>query len=251
MPVRLGTILALAALVVLGMSMASAQVGQMQQRIPRDGAAVLTLSASGNLHLVARDNQKTIHFRVIDNGPRLPPMRVSSSHSGSQMSITISGPSQSILPFVGASGYELYVSYPAEMKVRVREFAGRVRVDSVTAPMQIYDENGNVEVARAPSPVTIEADNGSIDVARALNSVDLNVGTGNASATLERGWHGHLIRMEASNGSLRLAVPSGFRAHYDVTSGSGAVSNPFRSVPHAPLVFMLTENGAIAVTQAR
>jgi len=44
-----------------------------------------------------------------------------------------------------------------------------------------------------------------------------------------------------------LAVPAGFKAHYDVTSGSGHVSNPLRNAASSPLVFMLTEQGDVSI----
>jgi hypothetical protein len=53
--------------------------------------------------------------------------------------------------------------------------------------------------------------------------------------------------LEASSGNLHLAVPAGFRAHYDVTTGSGRVTNPLHGVAKAPLVFMLAEQGDVSI----
>ena len=55
------------------------------------------------------------------------------------------------------------------------------------------------------------------------------------------------MRLESSNGNLHLSVPAGFRAHYDVSTGSGHVSNPLRGVARAPLVFMLAEQGDVSI----
>ena len=77
--------------------------------------------------------------------------------------------------------------------------------------------------------------------------VELSCGTGNATATLASNWGGNLVRMKSSMGNLTLNVPSNFRANFDLTSANGPVKNPLRSTAHAPLVFMLTQEGTVSI----
>lgn len=224
---------------------ASAQVSDRE--IPVGTATTLRLNVSGSIHVMPVAGLTSVKFHVTDNGPSTPPMALSSSRAGSRINVSITGPSANILPFVGASGYELQLSYPARMHLDLREFAGRVHVDAVPASMQIYDANGNVIVDDAKAALTAEADSGDITVTNAHTSITLSVGNGNVNAALAPGWRGSLVRLEASSGNLHLAVPAGFRAHYDVTTGSGRVTNPLHGVAKAPLVFMLAEQGDVSI----
>ncbi len=242
---RLLTASLFAALALAIVPRASAQV--TDRELPVGSATTLRLSVSGAIHVIPVAGLTSVRFHVVDSGPSTPPMKLNTSRVGSRMNVSITGPSENILPFVGASGYELQLSYPARMHLDLREFSGRVHVDAVTASMQIYDADGNIVVDTASAPLTAEADSGDISVSGARTSITLSAGNGNVTAALAPGWRGSLVRLESSNGNLHLSVPPGFRAHYDVTSGSGQVSNPLRSVSKAPLVFMLAEQGNVSI----
>ena len=83
----------------------------------------------------------------------------------------------------------------------------------------------------------------------ARGMVELTCGNGNANATLAHNWAGNLIRMESSQGNLTLNVPQAFRGRFDLTTAQGTVTNPLRTTPHAPLVFMLTEQGNVTISR--
>jgi hypothetical protein len=225
---------------------ASAQV--TDREIPVGKTTTLRLNVSGSIHVMPVAGLTSIKLHVIDSGPSAPPMSVTSTRTGTRTNISITGPSESMLPFVGASGYELQLSYPASMHLDLREFAGRVHVERVTEPMQIYDADGNVVVDDAASPLTADADAGDISVTNAHASLTLTVGKGNVNAALAPNWRGSLIRLEASDGNLHLGVAAGFRAHYDLTSGSGSVTNPLHGTAKGPLVFMLAEQGNVSIS---
>jgi hypothetical protein len=234
-----------AAVVALATPHADAQV--TDRELPVGNATTLRLNVSGSIHVVAVAGLTSVKFHVVDSGPSIPPMELKTSRVGRRMNVSITGPSSNILPFVGASGYELQLSYPANMHLDLREFAGRIHVDTVPASMQLYDADGNIVVDSASAALTAEADAGDISVAGARTTVSLTASNGNVNAALAPGWRGSEVRLEASNGNLHLSVPAGFKAHYDVTSGSGHVSNPLRNDPKAPLVFMLTESGDVSI----
>jgi hypothetical protein len=224
---------------------ARAQV--LDRAIPLDGARALRLNVSGPLHLIAAPGTSAIAFHVVDSGPSSPPMMVRASRAGSRIDVSITGPSESVLPFTGASGYGLVVRYPPQLALDVREFAGNVHVDRVTAPMQLYDADGSIAVDAAPQSLTAQADAGNIVVAHAANRLMLSTIDGNVDARLARRYEGRLIRLESQHGNLHLAVGPGFRGRYDLTSSQGRVTNSERSTKGGALVFMLTERGTIAV----
>lgn len=236
---------ALAASFLAAGSSARAQV--LDRDISSAGATTASLTVSGNLRLIAAPGISSIKLHVVDYGPKIPPLRLSSSKDGSRLRLSVTGPSQNILPFAGASGYELQITYPAAMKLDVREFAGAVHVERVSAPMQIYNANGPIVVDDASAPLTAQSDQGDVTVTNARGMVELTCGNGNVNATLADNWSGNLVRMESSQGNLTLNVPSGFRARFDLTSAQGTVTNPLHTSPHAPLVFMLTEVGNVAI----
>jgi hypothetical protein len=236
---------ALAATIAVGASNAGAQV--TDRELPVGNATTLRLNVSGSIHVIPVAGLTSVKFHVVDNGPSIPPMSLKTSRAGSRMNVSITGPSSNVLPFTGASGYELQLSYPANMHLDLREFSGRIHVDTVPDSMQLYDADGNIIVDSAAAPLTAESDSGDISVTAARTTVSLTASNGNVNAALAAGWRGSEVRLEASNGNLHLTVPAGFRAHYDITSGSGQVSNPLRNVPGAPLVFMLTESGSVSI----
>lgn len=214
--------------------------------IPTQGAASLRINVSGTVHVLPPSGtQVKLH---VANFGKAPPLQVTTSKSGSRLTVTVTGPEKSILPFVGQTGYELQVTLPPGMKLDLREFEGSIHIDRITAPAQVYNANGPIVVDDASSALTAEADLGDITVKSARGMVELTCGTGNATATLVPNWGGNLVRMESSKGNLALNVHNPFRAKFDVTSGSGNVSNPLRSSAHAPLVFMLTEDGSVTIS---
>lgn len=239
------TVLCAAMLVLVASGLGSAQV--TDREIPLDGATALRLNVSGSIHVIPVAGGSSIAFHVIDSGPSTPPISVNVSRAGARIDVEITGPSQSILPFTGASGYELQLRYPQNLKLDLREFAGRVHVDRVGAAMQIYDADGNIVVDDAPAALTAQADSGDIDVTGARSRLMLSTIDGNVHASLAPGFAGRLIRLEAENGDLSLRVPSGFGGHYDLTAAAGHVSNAFRDDPKGPLVFMLAEQGNVSV----
>jgi hypothetical protein len=236
---------ALAATVALAAPNAGAQVSD--RVLPVGNATSLRLNVSGSIHVIPVAGLTSIKFHVVDNGPSIPPMSVRASRSGTRLDVSITGPDQSVLPFAGASGYELQLQYPAGVHLDLRQNAGRVHVDNVPVSMQLYDAQGNIVVDNTAAQLTAYAAAGDISVSNARTSITLTADTGNVSAGLAPGWRGSLVRLEASNGNLHLSVPSGFKAHYDITSAAGHVSNPLRSTSAGPLIFMLTEQGDVSI----
>ena len=233
------------ALALLTLTNARAQV--LDRVYPAGGTNELRLNVSGHVHVMPSATATAITFHVVDYGPPIPQMRFTQSSVGKRMTITITGPSSNLLPFTGASGYEMQVSYPASMKLDLREFDGHVQADHLAAAAQIYNANGSISIDGANGPVTAEADDGSIDLMDAHDSVELTSGNGAVSAQLAAGWHGKIVRLESSNGALALTVSPGFRGDFDLTTAEGKVHNALRTVKGAPTVFMLTQSGDVTV----
>lgn len=224
---------------------ARAQV--VDRDFPLNGATTLRINLTGHVHVIPDANVTSVKIHLTDYGPSVPALAFKDSRTGKRLNISITGPSQSVLPFAGASGYEVEVRVPTNLQIDLREFGGRVRVDAVTAPSQYYNANGNIEIADARATLTAESDNGDISVAAAHGNLTLTTGNGKNTATLARDWRGKLVRMEASNGAMILNVPAGFRANFDVTAANGKVTNPLRSTGKEPVVFMLSQAGDITV----
>jgi hypothetical protein len=244
-PGQISAVFACVVAVLIVAPNAGAQV--TDRELPVGNATTLRLNVSGSIHVMPVAGLTSIKFHVVDNGPSVPPISLKTSRSGTRLNVSITGPNSNILPFVGASGYELQLSYPANLHLDLREFSGRIHVDTVPSSMQLYDADGNIVVDSAGAPLTAEADSGDIAATAVRSTVSLTASNGNVTATLAPGWRGSEVRLEASNGNLHLMVPAGFKARYDVNSGSGHVSNPLRNVAGAPLVFMLTQTGDVSI----
>lgn len=238
----------------LALFLASAQGVARAEVIDKDfqltGATTVRINVSGRVHVIPDAQVRSVKIHVTDYGPKVPALTFENARSGKRLDITIHGPGQNILPFVGATGYEVEIRVPANTQIDLREFSGLVKVDSVTAPSQYYNSNGNIEIADARAKVTAEADSGDISVTAAHGDLSLTTGNGRNTASLASDWRGSLIRMEASNGAMHLSVPDGFRANFDVTAANGKVSNPLRSSGKKPVVFMLSQQGDITVVTA-
>jgi len=239
------------AAVLAALTFATAHAQVSDRSYPINGANELRLNVSGHLHLMPSATASSISFHAIDYGPALPALNFAQTRVGKRMTVTVTGPSASILPFTGASGYELQVTYPASMKLDLRQFGGDVQVDHLAASTQIYDANGSITVNGASAPITAEADSGSITLTDAHDNVSLTTSDGPVTAQLAAGWHGKLVRIESSNGALSLSVSPGFRGDFDLTSADGAVHNAFRTSKGAPVVFMLTQSGDVNVAAAK
>lgn len=237
---------AVALAIALAMPVA-ANAQATDQDVPLNGATDLRLNASGNIHLIPVAGMRVVRLHVVDFGPSVPAMHFTNSRIGKRITVSITGPDRSALPFNGATGYQVEVSYPTNLRLDVREFSGNVAADGITSATQIYDADGDIAVAATSAPLTAEADSGKIDVANAGTTLSLTTGTGPVSAHLAPSWRGSEIRLEAQNGALALFVPNGFRGRYDLTTTQGSVHNLLHAQKGAPLVFMLTEQGDITI----
>lgn len=234
-----------AALVALSVTSARAQA--IDREFPQGGMNELRLNVNGNVHVMPSSDAQSIKLHVVDYGPPLPELRFTESRIGKRLTISLTGPTQTLLPFTGPSGYELQVTYPASMQLDLREFSGTVQADRLVGATQIYDANGDIAISGALGAVTAESDNGSVSLTDAHANVQLTSSNGSVKAQLAAGWRGTLVRIESSNGALSLTVPPGFRGDYDLTTADGAVHNALRTVKGAPVVFMLTQSGDVNV----
>jgi hypothetical protein len=232
---------------LVALSATSARAQQIDREFPQGGMTTLRLNVSGNVHMMPSADAQTIKFHVVDYGPPVPQVRFTESRIGKRLTISLTGPSEGLLPFTGPSGYELQVIYPASMQLDLREFSGTVQADHLVGATQIYDANGDVTINGALGAITAESDDGSVTLTDAHANVQLTSANGAVKAQLASGWRGDLIRIESSNGALSLTVPPGFRGDYDLTTAEGAVHNALRTVKGAPVVFMLTQSGDVSV----
>ena len=244
---RIGRSAASAAALVLLMALPALAQQQATRSIAVAGANLLRVNVSGDLKLVPDVSARTI--TVVGSAPvGSPPLKVESTRTGRRLNIALSGPARSPLPFT-ASGHSYVLTYPATLRLEVREFAGGVAIAHAIAPLDIYNASGPISLDDTAASVTAEADKGDISASDVHAAIDVTTGTGNVSVRLARGWSGHEVRMESSSGNLSLAVAPDFRAHFDVTSADGRVTNQLANAARSPLVFMLTAHGDIAIAR--
>lgn len=246
--IRIGRPIAIAAVACMLVAALPAWAQQQATRALDVGnATALRINVSGDLKLVP-DTAAT-KITVLGTAPvGSPPLKVEATRTGRRLNISLSGPSRSPLPFT-ASGHSYVVTYPSRLRLEVREFAGGVTIAHALAPLDIYNADGAISLDGATASVTAEADNGDISASDVHSTIAVTTGTGNVSVHLARAWNGREVRIESSQGNLSLSVASDFRAHFDVTAADGQVVNGLPNDARAPLVFMLSERGNIAVAR--
>jgi hypothetical protein len=225
------------------LSSAGAQT-QSEREVPVENDGLLRVNISGDVRFVPVPYAKRVRVYAAAK------FILSTTRTGSRVTISITGPTRAVLPFAGASGVAYEIYYPANMPLDVREYGGTVRIDDAIVPVDIYNAVGNISIDRPHAVVTAEDDVGNITVTNAHGPVDLAIDKGTVSAELAPDWSGSAIRMQASNGNLNLSVPSAFRGHYDLSTGLGSVSNPLHSDRRGPLVFMFARTGNVTVAIA-
>ncbi len=213
------------------------------------GATALEIDVQGgDASAIADPLLKVVQVHVSGRERNAQTITLAANRQGATLKLSIHGAGAALLPFTGSGTTTMEVRFPPALRLRVRQYGGSVTLENSSAPAEIYNASGGITITSPHALVTAQADNGDIALSGARASIELTAGTGNVDAQLDPHWAGHLVRMEATSGNLRLTVPPGFRGKFDTTTGGGIVSNALASVPRAPLVFMLAERGNVTVS---
>lgn len=209
---------------VLALAIAAGTPADVQSR----GASLLRLDVVGDVRAVPDARASDVRVRATSGrGP--VPFQLRVSRSGSQLTLRISGPRPAMFPFSGPSGAAYVVTYPARMRLELREHAG------------------NAEIVAPVSETAVQCNAGNVAIARAHANVDVAVDAGNADVELARDFRGTSVRMQADSGNLTLHAPPAFRGVFDATAGTGQVSNPLASVRGGIPVFLFARTGNVKV----
>ncbi len=201
--------------------------------LPLAGATHINLQVeSGGVHLIAAAGARSITIRTAGNAP---PRAEVSRPNKSTIAIAITGHRPVHLPFVQgtAAPMDYEVVYPAN------------------ALIETYDVSGDITIDDSRAPVKIETNSGSITAHDAHGELDLADDGGSINATLARDWKPSSIRMQSAAGNVALAVPRGFRARLDASSGQGAVHDALpraNTAANRPFVWLYTAKGDVLVT---
>lgn len=141
------------------------------------------------------------------------------------------------------SGADVEISLPRSSSLDLTTSNGRVQAVNVIGSIQVRTSNGDV-VTREGHDVTVETSNGSVTASDTAGALDLRTSNGavdvlNATdvvATIQTS-NGHVAfngtlaagshRMETSNASLSIALPSGATFSIDGHTSNGNVSSDF------------------------
>ena len=212
------------ALALVGAGTAGAQ--SMDRTVSAAGARVLQLKVErGDVHLVPRQGQTDVVIRANGRAPELEHFRV-----GDRVVVNLTGNWGSTVPFVKSVSVSYDISYPASMRLELREFAGAVTIDAPRAPIAVDNSGGAIRVRGAHAAIDLSSDEGDI------------------FADLARDWRGDSIRMETAAGAVHLAVPRRFAAHLDASSGQGQVHAQTRIArAPKPFVWLYSRSGDVFI----
>ncbi len=117
------------------------------------------------------------------------------------------GPATSEHTYWGLS-YEVWVPNVSNLKMQANN--GSISVDAVRGQIHFHTENGSVHLTQVGGDVDGSTTNGSL-------AIDL-AGTG---------WTGSGLRVETTNGSVRLTLPDNFSAQVQASTVNGKVHTDF------------------------
>jgi len=156
------------------------------------------------------------------------------------------------LPFLPSNAARYNVTYPSDMRLDLRLSNGDVRIAKPPSSVEIYDQDGSITIDDPRAAITAESAHGDVTVNRALAPIDLAADDGNVEASLASGWSGNEIRMQSATGTVRLAVPKGFRGKIDASSDSGVVHNTSGAAnARAPFVWLYALKGDVFLSSPK
>lgn len=127
--------------------------------------------------------------------------------------------------------------------------SGSIAVTDARNAVELRAGSGSIRVYEPHGAVDAHTGSGSVDVRGAASSLEITTGSGSVNAVLRDGWNGDAVRMETGSGSVRLAVPRGFRAALHTTTGSGNVTDTAHVVAaSSPVVSLRSSSGSVRIT---
>lgn len=129
--------------------------------------------------------------------------------------------------------------------------SGSITVTDARDAVELRTGSGSIRVYEPRGAVDAHTGSGSVDVRGAVSSLALRTGSGSVSAVLRDGWNGDAVRMETGSGSVRLAVPRGFRGAVHTSTGSGSVTDTASVIAAAsPVVSLRSSSGSVRIMTA-
>jgi DUF4097 and DUF4098 domain-containing protein YvlB len=125
----------------------------------------------------------------------------------------------------GSSGAELELKVPAHAWLALTTQNGSISTRAMENEVVAHTSNGLIEVTGSKGKLELETSNGEIKIEAEGAIVDAATTNGNVSFSgkLDKGSH----RLETSNGSIDLKLPSTAQFQFTASTSNGAVSNHF------------------------
>jgi Putative adhesin len=112
-------------------------------------------------------------------------------------------------------------------RVKAHTGNGRIVVTGISGRVDASTGNGRVEVEGATGEVDAYTGNGDVRVATSSGPVKARSGNGNIDVAMERLAGAHAMSFSTGSGRIVLALPEGFGAELESTTGNGAISSDF------------------------
>ena len=125
---------------------------------------------------------------------------------------------------------------------RLHTSNGSIRVEDLRGQLNAETSNSSVELARVAGDVTIRTSNGHIKAEAIRGSVDAH--TSNSSVTMKIEHGDKPVRVESSNGSVDLSLPSDFSSNLRANTSNSSITVRASTEPNAHLIAQ-TSNGSI------
>jgi Putative adhesin len=112
-------------------------------------------------------------------------------------------------------------------RVKAHTGNGRIVVTGISGRVDASTGNGRVEVEGATGEVEAYTGNGDVRVATSSGPVKARSGNGNIDVAMESLAGAHAMSFSTGSGRIVVALPEGFGAELDGTTGNGTISSDF------------------------
>ncbi len=102
---------------------------------------------------------------------------------------------------------------------------GRVLVSGTGGSVQAHTGNGRITVEDARGPVEATTGNGDVRVATSIGPVTATSGNGDIDVTMDRIERAEAMKFHTGSGRITVALPSGYNADLEASSGNGTISS--------------------------
>lgn len=173
-------------------------------------------SEEGSVQVLGTDRSTVRISAVVSDG--LTETRYSQRVTGDQLDVKVRCGTLGGSPWCRVA---LRIEVPRSLAVHVRTADGRVRVESVTGPVEVRSTDGSVQAASLGGTATLRSENGNV-TATGMRNGSIDASSSNGEVRVELAVLAQAVTAHSDNGSVEVALPGGetaYRVDADTTSG--------------------------------